>query len=397
MKTDFSFDAVVVGAGPAGSRAAYEIARAGFSVLLVEKHPVVGVPVCCAEGITVEGLTQVVPLDRRWVCSDISRIALHGPNGATVAITHPEAGYVLDRKIFDRDLAARAVEAGATLWVNTEVVGLGSASGTLFDRVMLKRDGKIQSVGCRIIIGCDGIESLVGRWAGMDTSLLPGNMDSAAQFLLGNLPGLDQHCMQFFISPETAPGGYIWIFPKSPTTANVGLGFCPSLGDGRTALERLESFVAAHFGSASILERTCGGIPAFHGRKFMTSKNVLLAGDAARLLDSLSGAGIANALLSGTYAGQTAAEYLKESKPRLAVLKQYPDRFMRDKGRGLRYLLYAREIFMKMSEQDFIDVIDFIKSIYDGKTIHAVDVVSIIKSILRAKPRLLTLARHLLW
>jgi digeranylgeranylglycerophospholipid reductase len=397
MKTDHSFDAVVIGAGPAGSLAAYQIARAGFSVLLVEKHPVVGVPVCCAEGITVEGLTKVVPLDRRWVCSDISRITLHGPDGTAVAINHPAAGYILDRTIFDRDLAARAAAAGATLWVNAEAVGIVSADGQLFDRVIVSRGGRTESIGCRIIIGCDGVESLVGRWAGMDTLLLPENMDSAAQILLGDLRGLDQHQMEFFILPELAPGGYVWVFPKSPTTANVGLGYTPSLGDGRTALARLKSFVDVRYSSASKLATNCGGIPAFRGRKIMTNKNVLLAGDAARLLDSLSGAGIANALLSGKYAGQTAAEYLNAGAPRLAMLRQYPERFMRDKGRNLRYLLYARQIFMKMSTQDFNDVVVFLKSVFDGKTIHEVDAVSIIKSILRAKPRLLTLARHLFW
>jgi len=397
MKTEYSFDAVVVGAGPAGSIAACEIARAGHSVLLVEKHPVIGVPVCCAEGITVDGLTKVVPLDRRWVCADISVITLHGPDGTAVTVTHPDAGFVLDRKLFDRDLAVRAAGAGATVWTDTEATGLESDDGKTFTRVLLRREGKQIIVGCRIVIGCDGIESLVGRWAGLDTTLAPENMDCAAQYVLGDLHGVESHRMEFYLSVDRAPGGYLWVFPKGPSTANVGLGYMPSLGHGRTAVQRLDAFVADRFGSPKVLAKSCGGIPVFRGRKLMISKNVLLAGDAARLLDSLSGAGIANALLSGMYAGRTAAEYLGENKPRLAVLERYPDRFMKDKGRELHYLLYARRIFTKMTDRDFDDVVGLLKSIYDGQTVREVEAVSFIKSILRARPRLVTLARHLLW
>lgn len=396
MKTDHSFDAVVVGAGPAGSIAAYEIADAGFSVLLVEKHPVIGLPVCCAEGITVEGLTRNIPVNRRWICNDISGAILCGPNGESFTVMHPDAGYILDRKIFDRDLAERAARAGATVWVDTEATGLESRDGRIFDRVILRRDSRATTVGCRIVLGCDGVESLIGRWAGLDTSLLPENMDSSVQYLLDNLQNFDPHKMEFHILGDLTPGGYAWVFPKSETTANVGLGYTPSLADGKSARERLDTFVARRFDSPVIRERTGGGVPAFHGRKLMHIKNVLLAGDAARLLDSLSGAGIANAMLSGKYAGQTAAEYLGETEPRPALLKRYPQRFMKHKGRELRYLLYARHIFQRMTDQDFADVIEFLKPIYDGKTIYAIDAIAIIKSLLRAKPRLLALARYVL-
>jgi len=397
MKPEVFFEAVVVGAGPAGSIAAYEIARAGFSVLLVEKHPVIGVPVCCGEAITHEGLTQVLPLDSRWVACDVSGVILVSPGGQTVDVTHPDAGYILDRKTLDHDLAQRAAEAGATVWVNTEAVGLDSDNGKTFDGVVLRREGKVLPIGCRIILGCDGIESLVGRWAGLNTIVSPEAMDSSAQYLLGNLKDLNPDKMVLYFSSKLAPGGYAWIFPKSTTTANVGLGLTPSLADGKSPVTRLDKFVARHFGSAAVLEKTAGGIPAFRGRKMMLRKNVLLAGDAARLVDSLTGAGIAHALLSGQYAGHTAAEYLREKEPKLSILKAYPDRFMKHKGRELRYALYARQIFMRMTDRDFDDVIGYLKPIYDGKTLYDVDSTAVIKSILRARPRLLALARHLIW
>jgi len=395
MKTASFFDAVVVGAGPAGSVAAYEIARAGFSVLLVEKHAVIGVPVCCAEGITHEGLTSVVPLDRSWIAADISELLLVSPGGVTLELTHPDAGYILNRKVFDRDLAVRAAEAGATVRVSTEAVGLESSTGHFFDGVQLRRNGEAYAVGCRVVIGCDGIESLVGRWAGLDTTITPDAMDSAAQYLLGDLQNFNHRRMVFYFSEESTPGGYAWIFPKGPTTANVGLGFTPSLNNGKSALARLDGFVREHFGSASRLERMAGAVPAYHGRNFLLEKNVLLAGDAARLVDSLTGAGIANALLSGRDAGQIAAEYLGEKQPQLSILRKYPERFLKQKGRNLRYAHFARRIFMRMSDGELDEAIDFLRPMFDGKTFHHINAVEVIKSLLRGKPSLLKLARHL--
>jgi digeranylgeranylglycerophospholipid reductase len=195
------------------------------------------------------------------------------------------------------------------------------------------------------------------------------------------------------------PGGYAWVFPKSDTTANVGLGYSPVEVNGSEAFSRLDTFIKRRFGTRKkpILEKTGGVLSIFKGRKLLLKKNVLLAGDAARVFDSLTGAGIGHALLSGQIAGQTTAEFLTEKQPSLSLLKQYPERFMKIRGRHLRYLLYARNIFLHMSDNDYSEVLGFLRTIYHQQTIHAVNGIEIIKNILRNKPQLLALARHLIW
>ena len=117
-----AYDVLVVGGGPGGALAAKAAAEAGLSVLLVEKRPAIGAPVRCAEGIGKEALAEFIEADPKWISTDIERAVLVGPDGTRFTIGGEAAGgkvgYVLDRKMFDRELVWRAAEAGAEIQVH---------------------------------------------------------------------------------------------------------------------------------------------------------------------------------------------------------------------------------------------------------------------------------------
>jgi digeranylgeranylglycerophospholipid reductase len=123
----------------------------------------------------------------------------------------------------------------------------------------------------------------------------------------------------------------------------------------------------------------------------------MITGDAARLVDSVTGAGTANALWSGRLAAEAAVAYLKDGRGNLGLLKEYPERWMAARGRQMRYFRWTRSIMLRMSSADFDEVIGFLASLYDGKTVTAIDPIDIIKRALRHRPSLLRLARHLVW
>jgi digeranylgeranylglycerophospholipid reductase len=129
----------------------------------------------------------------------------------------------------------------------------------------------------------------------------------------------------------------------------------------------------------------------------MRRANVLVTGDAARLLDSVTGAGIANALWSGRLAAEAAISYVKDGRGNLSLLKEYPRRWMAARGRQVRYFLWTRNILLRMSDTDFDEVIGFLGGIYSNRTITAIDPIHIIKQGLRHRPSLLRFARHLVW
>ena len=109
----------------------------------------------------------------------------------------------------------------------TEAVGLLGGENGRFTGVRLLNKGSEFTVSSEVIIAADGIESLIARWAGLDTTLSIDHLDSAAQYLFGDVPDLDPSCLEFYFSNELAPGGYAWVFPKGNGTANVGIAVAP--------------------------------------------------------------------------------------------------------------------------------------------------------------------------
>ena len=259
---DRHYDVVVIGAGPAGGLAAFTAAKAGLKTLLVEKHHTIGEPVCCAEAISFCGLTDNVELDRGWVAADIERCYLHTPGGKVIDFFHPDAGFVLSRPRFEQGLANRAASHGADVMTGTEAIGVEKSDTHRVAGVQLQQNGTKLNVGCEVLIAADGVESMIARWAGIDTTLSVDHMDSAAQYLFGNVPDLDPRCLEFYFDTELAPGGYAWVFPKGNGTANVGMALAPAVAKGRKANRMLAEFVKKRFGDSKLepLKKSVGGI-----------------------------------------------------------------------------------------------------------------------------------------
>lgn len=292
-----AIDVLVVGLGPAGSRAAWAAARAGLSVLAIERKPRIGEPVQCAELVPM-ALEQELPQLGRATVQSIEAMHTYIEDGACDVAPH-FPGAMLDRRRFDAALADAARTAGADCRCGIAFQSLEQGGAVRLN------DGSRIHAG--VIIGADGPRSRIGRLAGRSNrELLEARQVS--------VPLTHRHAATDIFLSCSIPGGYGWLFPKGDV-AHVGAGVAPAArAQLRKIVERLHAKLAAQGRvGTSVLERTGGAIPAsgmLDPIARLGETPVLLAGDAAGLTNPVTGAGIAAAVYSGALAGEAAAAWL---------------------------------------------------------------------------------------
>jgi digeranylgeranylglycerophospholipid reductase len=313
MVRTIEVDCLVIGAGPGGSVAAREVAERGHSTLLIEKRAEIGIPVRCGEGIAGSVLKMLgLSPDPAFVAAKVEGARIFSPGGSSVTlgkeIMRREEGYILRRDIFDRELARMAVRAGSDVMVMCEALGFKREGGKAI--VPCRRLGERFDVRASVVVGADGFEAQVGRWGGLDTNLSLRDFDSCIQYQMVR-KGADERYCDFYLGGKVAPGGYVWCFPKGGGLFNVGIGINGSMMDGMAAPKRyLDSFISRNedFKSGKVLEVNAGGVSVGLPLERTVADNLVLVGDAARMIDPLTGGGIYTACYSALRAGEVVSD-----------------------------------------------------------------------------------------
>ena len=316
------YDVAVVGAGPAGAAAALSALRSrpGARVLLIDKAAFPR-DKSCGDGIAPHALDELARLGAAHVLADrvqVTRLRLRSPGGVDVAAALQRPDYVVPREVFDARLVEVAVARGAELVrhaVRTVDVRPGS--------VVL--DGMFEA---RVVVAADGANGVLRRLVGVPRQP-PGAMAVAVR---GYAAAPDGPPEQVIVMEGRDWPAYAWSFAAGDGTANVGFGMLlPSLravpGSAKQALHgRLLELLPG-------IEPTrlrSHHLPLSSSRPAQPDGRVLLAGDAASLINPLTGEGIFYALLSGRLAGAAA---VGTADPGTA----YRQALARELGRHLRH------------------------------------------------------------
>lgn len=315
-----TFDVCIVGAGPAGSTAACLLSRQGLSVALVDRARFPR-DKTCGDGITPRGARVLARIgvlarvaDQGFACHGVD-IRGPGPNGSTVEFTMrfdrgrdsgPADLIVLPRHALDDLLLRHALASGPSYFDATKVVAVETCE--THARVITDSGLVIEAA---TVVLATGAESQLLRACGLLTR--KPVVEHAARVYFDGVDGLSDRVVLFFDGVDLP--GYGWIFPTSPTSANIGCGvFAQSdveAGSSTRSMpqaQRLEALIATHPMLVRMLARAKRSGPVrayplrtdFH-RDFAGRGRLMVIGEAAGLVNPITGEGIDYALESAEF------------------------------------------------------------------------------------------------
>ncbi|MEE9236247.1 MAG: NAD(P)/FAD-dependent oxidoreductase [Thermoplasmata archaeon] len=358
------YDVVVVGAGPGGSVTARFAALNGARTLLLEKRQDIGSPVRCGEGLSKTHLHEAgIKVDKRWLANEVDGAHIISPSGYRLTISEKhagnEVGMVIERDIFDKVQAFEAAKAGAEIMVKATVTDVIKENGDVIG-VRVDHFGERFNVKAGCVVAADGFESQVGRWAGINTRLKGGDILSGLQYRLTGVEVDPAYC-EFYLGNSVAPGGYLWYFPKSEDTVNVGIGVMAKKvkekADAKTYLDRfIEKDPRVRKGKP--LDWVAGGVSTSPPLERTVAPGIMLVGDAARQIDPITGGGIANACRSGRIAGEVLGEAAQAGDFSLNQLMKYEKGWRALMENRLYRNWLAKETLAKLSDETLDKLID---------------------------------------
>ncbi len=382
------YDVLVIGGGPAGALAGKTAAEKGLSALIVEKRPAIGAPVRCAEGIGKEALHEFIDPDPRWISAEMTGAGIVAPDGFVMKLGSEMAGskvgYVLDRKIFDRELVWKAAEAGADIAVKSRAAAPIMENGAV-KGAKIEYCGKTTDVRADVVIAADGVESKFSRWCGIDTTVPVREIMSSVQYVMTDID-IDEHSTIFYLGNEVAPEGYLWVFPKGKRSANVGIGISGrKSGEGHRAKDYLDRFVKKTFPDGKTIEYIPGGVSVCRPLDCTVADGLMITGDAARVVDPLTGGGIYNAMYTGRLAAEVAAACIEKGDVSKKALMKYDKAWRASKmGKTIERNYHIKEYLIKQPDTKLNEIIHSVSNI----NLKEFSTMNLIKEIIRVNPKL---------
>ncbi|AWG20803.1 geranylgeranyl reductase [Flavobacterium faecale] len=295
-----SFDVAIIGSGPAGASAAFELSKSGISTVIIEKE-ILPRYKTCGGGFVFRGLKNM-PFDISSVIEkqfySIDTYFSNKQSHLTTARDQPIITMIM-RDSFDNLIVEKAKENGVTLLQDHKVESITFGE----NQILHTNQGPIQA---KFIIAADGALSPIAKMTGwVETRLIIPALEYEVEVPAADFERLSQN-VRFDI--DAIPYGYGWCFPKKN---HLSIGVAVMIKSNKKI--NLKEYYATYLktlGITEIISESAHGfvIPVAPRTDNFVRKNVFLVGDSAGLADPLVAEGISNAILSGVQAAQAIAE-----------------------------------------------------------------------------------------
>lgn len=368
------YDLLVAGGGPAGLYAAYEAAACReMRIAVIEKDDEIGQPIICAEGISVNTIKSYFPQGDKidFIRNKFSRFILIY-KGRKAEMSIPDMGVIVDRGKFDRHIAEMAVKRGVDIITGENISEAGYRDGGIFFKT--DREEYTGDVG----ILADGVESTLSGHFSLNGVCPLEDIYSCYQYVFRDESIKDDEII-FDFSPEFAPGGYLWVFPRGGGTANFGLGVSGHI-KGKRAKQLLEEYREAYYPNGEVLHSLTGAVPV-NPMKRIYSDNIMVCGDAARYADPITGGGIDNAVRTGKFAGITAGMAFTKKDFSSRQMANYQDFVEKDNLYSIKKQLQLRKMMLDMNEEEMDRFFASVMNLIDGREMYSSDFYSFVTSL----------------
>jgi digeranylgeranylglycerophospholipid reductase len=355
-----SADAIVVGGGPVGSYAAFNLAKLGVKVTVFEEHSTIGFPSHCAGHISLKSLRSMslYPLPKGIVENTFSAANFHSPLGSklSIKISCPVT-LALNRARFDQFLANQAQNAGASVVLGSRVQSLLLMNGSVKGVNIRKADGSAKKVYSKIVLDSEGISSRLLRQAGLK-ALKTSALVYAVEAEVDTVHDVELDAVEVYFGKAYAPGFYAWLIPRPDGSAKVGLA--TNHGDPReylkwlmfkhpVASKQLNKAKITHVGYHAI---TLGGpINKSYADGF------LAVGDCASQVKPTTGGGVIFGLTAAKAAAEVASQAIAQGDVSSNFLQTYQKRCNELLKFDFLVMLRIRRFLDSLSDQRFDEML----------------------------------------
>jgi len=363
MNKEFHYDIVIVGAGPAGSSAAYQASKNGFKVALLEKEETV------AETVRTSGVTWIQNIKEFKIPEDcynpIKNYSFCSPNNeVTISDSIPQAAVLDVRKTY-RWLAQQAEEQGTDIFVKTNVKDIiKNEQGDIAGVIANNPEGDVSFFG-KIVIDASGFGSVVCKSMGFVTQWK--RFGAGAEYEV-KAENVDPQTWWLMVGQKYSPAGYAWIFPLSKHIVRIGVG----IGKPESSIdptERLKELMESkegpigRLGKITPIEFHYGLIPNDGLSRKTVYNNLIMVGDSAGQANPLVLEGIRYAIKFGRVAGRVAADALRSGKTDESALLPYEDNWRKEIESKIKSAGKVQSRWVGLTDEQWDQELDIIKEL----------------------------------
>ena len=363
MVQEFNFDLVIVGAGPAGSSAAFEAAKNGISVALLEKEESI------AQTVRTSGVTWIQNIKEFGIPDDcfnpIKNYSFCSPNNEVTISDAVSRAAVLDVRKTYRWLAEQAKKEGTEIFLKTNVNDvIKNDRGDIIGVKGTNSQGQVE-FHAKVVIDASGFPSTVCK--AMNLAEQWKRFGAGAEYEV-KAETVDRDTWWLMVGQKYSPAGYAWIFPVSKDTVRIGVG----IGKPESTVdptERLKELMETKMGpirklgKITPIEFHYGLIPNDGLSRKTVYNNLILVGDSAGQANPLVLEGIRYAIKFGRVAGKVASMAIKDDKTDEEALAEYEANWKKEIQSKINSAGKVQDRWIGLSDDDWDKELDIIKEL----------------------------------